>query len=265
MDLSRSALDTLNRAYFSEHPDEEAVLDSLPGLLEGCRHFVDIGASLGQYAFHASQIMHGGRIDAFEPDPTRFAALRENVAKWARDTGAAISAHHLAVGRSAGTVAFYTTQSNVSGGLFPNALTHLDERARAEVKWTKVEVTAISLDEFYRDATPDFIKMDIEGAEGDALLGAISLVRKRRTRWLIELHGFENGWQPEQVIDFMQSHRYRETELASDRYLFVPVSVTEHTRRRLAKQIRRAADRVAGFSRRVRSRIAQMIAIPPTE
>jgi len=61
----------LQQAYFSDHPDEEDVLACLPALLQGVRHFVDIGASLGQFTFHASKVMLGGRLDAFEADPIR--------------------------------------------------------------------------------------------------------------------------------------------------------------------------------------------------
>ena len=36
---------------------------------------------------------------------------------------------------------------------------------------------------------PDFIKMDIEGADADALAGAERVLKEARPTWLIELHG----------------------------------------------------------------------------
>lgn len=37
--------------------------------------------------------------------------------------------------------------------------------------------------------TPGFVKMDIEGAEGDALRGATHLLRDGKPSWIIEVHG----------------------------------------------------------------------------
>jgi len=219
-------ISVLNRAYFSDHPDEEDILRRLPEILAGVRHFVDIGASLGPYSLHASRILRGGRIDAFEADPVRLARLKENCARWSAASGNVMSVHHAAVARTGGKLTFYSTQSNVSGGLFPNPLKHLDEKTRTNVSWTKIEVTAVSLDEFYGAwPPPQFIKMDIEGGEGEALQGAVRLLRQRQTRWLIELHAFEGGWSPKQVIDYMRSHRYQADEIAPGRVLFTPIGL----------------------------------------
>jgi FkbM family methyltransferase len=214
--------DTLNKAYFSEHPDEEEVLRHLPGLLDGCRHFVDIGASLGQFTLHASRMMRNGRIDAFEADPVRFHRLKENCATWAAESGNVIQARPDAVAKTSGTLTFHSTQSNVSGGLFPNDLAHLDEKTRAKVSWTRIDVPAVSLDDCYADAPPQVIKMDIEGAEGDALLGSTRILEKRATIWLIELHNFEQGWKAAEVIAFMKRHRYEPEMIAPARYVFRP-------------------------------------------
>jgi FkbM family methyltransferase len=249
----RSAFEILQDAYFSEHPHEEDILVQLPALLAGCRHFVDIGASLGQYVYHASRVMRGGRIDAFEADPARAEKLKQSCIEWAARSGNRIEPHPWAVARTAGTVTFHTTHSNVSGGLFPNALEHLDEETRARVSWTEVDVPAISLDEFYARSTPDFIKMDIEGAEGEALMGATDLLRRRRTRWLIELHGFEGGWQPQRVIDFMRSAGYDARELASDRVLFTPVRMAVHWARALRARATGVLARARDVTRRARN------------
>jgi FkbM family methyltransferase len=240
---SDSIYATLERAYFTEHPDEEDVLRRLPVMLAGVRHFVDIGASLGPYTLHASRILRGARIDAFEADPIRVAKLKENCVKWSATSGNVISAYHAAVAKTGGKLTFYSTQSNVSGGLFPNSLDHLNEKTRDNVSWTKIEVPAVSLDEFYAACPPQFIKMDIEGAEGNALQGAVGLLRQRQIRWLIELHGFEGGWPPEQVIDFMRSFRYQAEEVAPGRVLFTPSSLRALFKRKLRSvggRVRRA-------------------------
>jgi FkbM family methyltransferase len=215
----------LDRAYFSEHPDEELVLQKLDCLLDGVRHFVDIGASLGQFTLHANRILEGARIDSVEADPVRFERLVENCQKWSAGGRNVIMTHHAAVAKTDGEITFFLTDSNVSGGLFPHSLDHVDEQVSASVNWKPVKVPALSLDEFFDKVTPDFIKMDIEGAEGDALQGARRLLRRRNTRWLIELHGFQGGWSPQQVIELMKSEGYRPEEIATGRVLFTPVDL----------------------------------------
>jgi len=42
----------LNKAYFSERPDEFRVLSKLHNIISDGEIFIDIGASLGQYKVH---------------------------------------------------------------------------------------------------------------------------------------------------------------------------------------------------------------------
>jgi FkbM family methyltransferase len=165
----------------------------LPELLGGINHFVDVGASLGQYTFHANRLLEGGRIDAIEPDPVRFQKLSQNCLEWGADGKNHIHPHHLAISQITGETVFFTTCSNVSGGLFPHSLDHLDAQISAEVKWREIKVPSVSLDDFCAGSAPDFVKMDIEGAEYDALQGAQQLLEQRRTTWLIELHEWGAG------------------------------------------------------------------------
>src|SRR5690349_452564 len=139
-------LRTLDKAYFSQHSDEQVVIDALPSLLQGVRHFVDIGASLGQFTFHANRILQNGRIEAIEAEPLRYERLAENCKGWGTDRRNQILVHHAAASRVSGEIEFYSTQSNVSGGLFTHALDHLDEGTREEVRWTPIRVPAVALD-----------------------------------------------------------------------------------------------------------------------
>ena len=110
---------TLNQAYFCADCHERELLDNLAPLLADARLFVDIGASLGQYTLMASRCMREGRIIAVEADPVRHEELARNATRWSTDSGRAIDAVFAAVGDKRGEVSFFTTNSNVSGGLFP--------------------------------------------------------------------------------------------------------------------------------------------------
>ena len=62
----------LNRAYFSEQMDEWDTIRHLSYILKDGDLFVDVGASLGPYTYHVSQLIAGGEIIAIEADPVRF-------------------------------------------------------------------------------------------------------------------------------------------------------------------------------------------------
>ena len=58
------------------------------------------------------------------------------------------------------------------------------------------EVDAVRLDDILTDYAPSFIKMDVEGAELSALIGAQSVIRKHRPILAIcTYHRFEDMWQ----------------------------------------------------------------------
>ena len=209
--MERQALiDTLNRAYFSEERHERALLDRLPRLLAGVRVFVDVGASLGQYTYFASRVLRDARIVAVEADPVRFEELARNAATWARETGNAIHAVHAAVTDVSGPVRFLSTGSDVSGGLFAHPVSG-DAPA-----WTEIEVPGVRLDDLLADASPDFVKVDVEGAELRVLGGARRILAEARARWLLEVHGWKDpstGAGSEDVFRRLEAHGYRAARL----------------------------------------------------
>ena len=198
----------LEEAYFSEHPHEETVLKRLSPLLPHVRHFVDVGASLGQFTRHANRGMLGGRIDTIEADPIRFEKLTENCALWNTDGRNTLVAHHFALAARSGEVTFFSTGSNVSGALCQHPLDYLDAEHRGNVEWQGIRVPASTLDALFGESPPDFVKMDIEGGELDALRGAQRVLAVKRTRFLIELHDFAHEGKPAEVLGLMRARGY---------------------------------------------------------
>ena len=211
----------LYRTYFGEMQHERAEIETLPRLLKGVDLFIDVGASLGQYTYFANRVLSGGKIIALEPDPDRFAELSKNCRKWARDGNTEIVAIQAAVSDVTGTTSFSKTGSRISGGLFP-----VDERPAS---YSPVEVRQIVLDEFFRRGVETFVKIDVEGSEIRALLGATELIDSGVARFLTEITWWgdrERGYTPLTFLRFLY-HRGLEVRKNTSRrnssFLVLPV------------------------------------------
>lgn len=223
----------LNRAYFSEDCHEKTLLEQLPRFLRKARLVVDVGASLGQYTKCASEAMEGGRIVAVEADPIRHEELQRNATLWAQKSAVKIDCLFAAVSNQVGSVTFHTTNSNVSGGLFPH-------KVKQEVQWQEIEVPAVTLDTLFPNETPDFLKADIEGAELRMLQGATRILRERKTIFLLELHGWEDpesGMPNVTVTSLMRSYGYWPVSFYAHT-LFIPLGWT-YLREKLAAGLRK--------------------------
>lgn len=200
--LKDQIIEELNRAYFTPDCHEKEVLDHLPELLADVKVFVDIGASLGQYTFHANKHMKEGTIYAFEADPIRFEELEKNCRKWEALSTNRLIPVHAAVSDKNGTIDFFITNSNLSGGLFTR------DNPGKSVDWEKICVKSIQLDSFFDDQAPGLVKIDVEGAELSVLKGAENMLQKARPAVLVEVHSFSGQVNPAEVFRFMGANGY---------------------------------------------------------
>jgi hypothetical protein len=61
------------------------------------------------------------------------------------------------------------------------------------VEWREIAVPSSTLDELFGSRVPDFIKIDVEGAELSVLRGAQRILNHGSTIFLIELHDWPSG------------------------------------------------------------------------
>ena len=200
--------DILNEAYFSDSPHEAATLRAIAPLLRKAKLFVDVGASLGQYTKLANEEMSDGVIYAIEADPVRFEELQRNCDMWSATSTNTIHVVHAAVADTNDPITFFSSESNVSGGLFEH------EVSTGPVQWTPISVPAVTLDELLRGNRADLIKVDIEGAEYRAMLGATRTLAKAssRTRVLMEIHPWTDpitGQGPSDVHTLMRRYGFK--------------------------------------------------------
>ena len=201
----------LNEAYFGEDCDERDLFSQIEPMLRRAKIFVDIGASLGQYTRFANQVMKPGtQIMAIEADPLRFEELERNCALWRQGSGVEVEARFGAVTDSEGPLRFYSTGSNISGGLFQHATNNSD------VEWSEIEAPGFTLDGLFPDAPPSFVKIDVEGAELRVLRGAERILEARETVFFVEVHSWpdpEGQANPEQVLTHMRDRGYHSASL----------------------------------------------------
>ena len=199
---------TLNEAYFSDDHHEQAVIENLPSILTDVKTFVDTGASLGQYTYYVNKIIENGQIISVEADPIRHEKLNSNCAEWSSVTSNTLTAFHGAMSDEDGEITFFTTNSNVSGGLFTHDVRNND------VTWQEITVKSYTLDTLLADYDPDLIKIDVEGSELRVLNGATRILTEGKAKFLIELHSFVDPASPggpDEVIRFMKAYGYTPT------------------------------------------------------
>jgi FkbM family methyltransferase len=143
--------------------------------------FVDCGAFDGDTlrAFLQRKGNQFDRLIAFEPDPTNFDALQTAITNLPAGTRDRISVRRVAVHSGRETLRFSSADGAGSAVTFAG----------------DIEVEANSLDELLTDVEPTFIKMDIEGAEPNALRGAMGTLRTKAPTLAICLyHAREHLW-----------------------------------------------------------------------
>ncbi|MCU1234543.1 MAG: hypothetical protein JWP63_2510, partial [Candidatus Solibacter sp.] len=125
--------------------------------------FIDCGGYDGDTvrAFLKVSASRFERIVAFEPDPISYDKLVASVAALPREIAGRIETHRKATGSANGTVRFAalgTRESAIGVG--------------------DSEVECVTLDRALSDAVPTHVKMDIEGAEMEALEGARNTIAR---------------------------------------------------------------------------------------
>jgi FkbM family methyltransferase len=126
---------------------------------------IDAGANVGSWTTEFRKHSIGaGRIYAFEPQPEAAAKIRALQVK-------ECEVLEMALGRQAGTLAFYSScPTDTMGSLYERHDTYAAKRQQL-----RVDVKVVTLDDFVADRCIeriDFMKMDLEGAELEALAGA---------------------------------------------------------------------------------------------
>jgi FkbM family methyltransferase len=161
---------------------------------------IDIGAHIGYYTLlFAKCVGPAGRVVAFEPLPANVGLLRRNIEL---NQLHSVEIFPQAVFSHIGEVIVTIPDDSRNSG---------DASACYVRGAQQLSVPAITLDSFCASKSfrPDIIKMDVEGAEYDVLLGTQQTITMCHPKMLIELHHFDGDRSSHPVPGLLSSWGYR--------------------------------------------------------
>ncbi len=173
------------------HDSEIRLTRFLLGYLQPGQVFVDVGGHFGFYTLLAAHLIgEEGSVFTFEAAPRVFQILKANAQALPQ-----IEVFHQAVSETSGSLVFY--EFPLSHSEYNTLLPAQFERSDwfYKVPHQKVEVPSVCLDEFFstRQLQPNFIKIDVEGAEFEVIKGAVCLLKQYKPVVAMEFLAAKRG------------------------------------------------------------------------
>ena len=166
---------------------ERDVMAAFAQLVRPGDRVLEAGGHIGYVTLYLAQLAGpAGAVAVFEPGSNNLPYLRANV------TGRPnVTVHPAALGREPGELELHledlTGQNNSLIPDFHVLRANQRNAVRATVRTQRVPVTTIDEHVAGTGAAPDFIKLDIEGFEREALLGAAGTLERHHPRIMVEV------------------------------------------------------------------------------
>lgn len=159
---------------------------------------IDAGANHGYLSiYYGKKVGLSGKVYAFEPDEINIAEMKENIALNAVDN---IQIQSELIWNENTQIAFY------EAGTVSSSIHYKPENAKEILK------DAITIDAFCEQQNLerlDFIKMDIEGAEIEAMDGLVTILEKFKPNFAIASYHWIDGKQTYAAVEaFFEKHNY---------------------------------------------------------
>lgn len=207
------------RRIYTERVYEATLVSYFASVVRPGDGFVDVGANAGYYTLLASKWVGGkGLVQSFEPECENFARLSWHVAA---NHLTNVTMHQIAAGAIAGALTLNLNPLNEGGhSLIPHEIYFDDGRSFSEADlghWFPAallsqEVSVALLDSLLpRDERRWHMKIDVEGAELDALLGARGFIKHARPDICCEVR----VWTDE-LRDLIDSLQYEVCSIRTD-------------------------------------------------
>ena len=174
----------------------------------------DIGAEYGEWAALAATIVSGSQVHIFEP----------NIPAWRRIKK--VWNHNRLSNPGGCWAGFVSNQTSLPSlntsnlNTWPN-LGIEDEEVKFENLLEHKDIPSITVDDYVQilDAKPTILMMDIEGAEGLALEGAVNTLRNHKPIVFVSIHPTmlpQFGSEVKDIMSFFSSLNYNSYLISSD-------------------------------------------------
>jgi FkbM family methyltransferase len=168
---------------------------------------MDIGANIGYYTLLlAGLVGDKGKVIAFEPCPDNFVLLRKNVEINGYKNVELIQA---AVSNHTGKTKLHLYKNDNR----QHSICESEERPES------IEVDAIKIDDIIKEC--DFIKIDIEGAEGETIQGMDNLLKKnKKIKIITEFNPCsleKSSVGPKEFLKLLLGHNFKLYEINEQR------------------------------------------------
>lgn len=198
----------IGRALYQDGIWEPPVTEAIEKLTRPGMIALDVGADIGYYALQMSRLVGPeGRVIAFEPIPAARERLKHNIAL---NSCTNIEISEYALGNQEGKV--YLEDP------FEKSRLNLNKSAGAA---GDIEVSIKRLDDLVEQMnlpSVDIVKMDIEGAEHQALLGMEQTLRRFHPILIVEVHNHFLplfGSTSKELLSWLTSLNYQITPVDS--------------------------------------------------
>jgi FkbM family methyltransferase len=211
IDLKFSLADPFSATFFSYHFKNGVYeVEGLDVMLESINEksiVLDVGANIGYFTCFAGKRCKNGHVYAFEMGKANFDILKDNVSLNKLNN----------VTTECYAVADITSEVQIPDTAVGNAVLKIIEGKSQD---DLVSVKSISLDEYCatRNIVPEFIKIDVEGAEMKVLQGMTKLLSSS-LKILIEIHETDLAYfksSKEEVISYLKQFGYKLTPIEND-------------------------------------------------
>ncbi len=165
------------------------------------KQLVDIGANVGLYSIRLARNFK--EVVAVEPHPVNIYILKKNM-----------EANNISNMRIIETAVTKNLEMMFFNQMVPNSLASfakVDKTPDPDAVAPSFPVLGAPLDDYC--LSPDFIKMDIEGGEFEAIYGMLDTIARCKPVMLIEVHQIHDGRSMGRFNDIMASIGYKCTDI----------------------------------------------------
>jgi FkbM family methyltransferase len=191
--------------YLLGNYEDPMVMEALSSWLKSPTVFYDLGANVGYYSLLANRFITTGKIYAFEPMPLNRHIFEQHLQlnkKKIADNN--ILLLPFAISDREKEIVFSNNSNQRDGN------TYISGSELFKNSGETITVKCFSIDELIRQgfAAPDIIKIDVEGAEYDVLLGAIDTLKRYRPNVLLATHDCHLPGVRDKCVNFLKDLGY---------------------------------------------------------